>query len=159
MNYHIDPNDAKYQNAASQILARHNNNEAEANITSAVRDFFIVTGLAKAEEIVEETPPSDTSRRAVDLTALDTFVEMKRRVGTTGGNDPNPEYIGQLDDYLLQSQQSGRGRPDGDIDRREALAAALAPGPGRSRRATPTPLPWRRRTIGCRCLSGCGTGR
>ena len=28
MNYHIDPNDAKYQNAASQILARHNNNEA-----------------------------------------------------------------------------------------------------------------------------------
>ncbi len=109
MNYHIDPNDPKYQNAASQILARHNNNEAEANITSAVRDFFIVTGLAKAEEIVEETPPSDTSRRAVDLTALDTFVEMKRRVGTTGGNDPNPEYLQQLDDYLLQSQQSGRG--------------------------------------------------
>ncbi len=109
MNYHIDPNDAKYQNAASQILARHNNNEAEANITSAVRDFFIVTGLAKAGEIVEETPPSDTSRRAVDLTALDTFVEMKRRVGTTGGNDPNPEYLQQLDDYLLQSQQSGRG--------------------------------------------------
>ena len=109
MNYHIDPNDPKYQNAASQILARHNNNEAEANITSAVRDFLIVAGLAKAEEIVEETPPSDTSRRAVDLTALDTFVEMKRRVGTTGGNDPNPEYIGQLDDYLLQSQQSGRG--------------------------------------------------
>ena len=109
MNYHIDPNNPKYQNAASQILARHNNNEPEANITSAVRDFLIVTGLAKAEEIVEETPPSDTSRRAVDLTALDTFVEMKRRVGTTGGNDPNPEYIGQLDDYLLQSQQSGRG--------------------------------------------------
>ena len=109
MNYHIDPDDPKYQNAASQILARHNNNEAEANITSAVRDFLIVTGLAKAEEIVEETPPSDTSRRAVDLTALDTFVEMKRRVGTTGGNDPNPEYLQQLDDYLLQSQQSGRG--------------------------------------------------
>ena len=109
MNYHIDPNDPKYQNAAPQILARHNNNEAEANITSAVRDFLIVTGLAKAEEIVEETPPSDTSRRAVDLTALDTFVEMKRRVGTTGGNGPNPEYIGQLDDYLLQSQQSGQG--------------------------------------------------
>ena len=109
MNYHIDPNDPKYQNAASQILARHNNNEPEANITSAVRDFLIVTGLAKAEEIVEETPPSDTSRRAVDLTALDTFVEMKRRVGTTGGNDPNPVYVEQLDDYLLQSQQGGRG--------------------------------------------------
>ena len=106
---HIDPNDPQYPPLAKNILARHNNNEPEANITSAVRDFLILTGLATAEGIKEENPPSDTSRRAVDLTAHDTFVEMKRRVGTTGGNNPNPAYIEQLDDYLLQSQSLGKG--------------------------------------------------
>ena len=106
---HLDTNDPKFPLTAANILDRHNKGEAEANITSAVRDFLILTNLAKAGEITEENPPSDTSRRAVDLTAHDTFVEMKRRVGTTGGNSPNPEYIKQLDDYLLQSQTMGKG--------------------------------------------------
>ena len=35
--------------------------------------------------MVEENPPSDGSRRAVDLNALDTFIEFKRRIGTTPG--------------------------------------------------------------------------
>ncbi len=106
---HLDPKDPKYELAAANILARHDRGENEANITSAVRDFLILTNLAKTEEIKEENPPSDSSRRAVDLTALDTFVEMKRRVGTTGGNNPNPLYIEQLDDYLVQSQSVGKG--------------------------------------------------
>ena len=106
---HIDPSDPKYAISAGGILDRHNRNEPEANITSAVRDFLILTGLAQAEEISEEIPPSDASRSAVDLAALDTFIEMKRRVGTTGGNNPNPEYVQQLDDYLLQSQSQGKG--------------------------------------------------
>ncbi len=96
--------------AASAILRRHERYEAEANITSAVRDFLIATGLAQAEQIVEENPPSDASRRAVDLTALDTFVEMKRRIcGTNRGFDPNPEYVQQLDDYLAASERDGKG--------------------------------------------------
>ena len=57
---HLDPNDPKYPPSAANILARHNNNEPEANITSAVRDFLILTGLATAEGIKEENPPSDT---------------------------------------------------------------------------------------------------
>ena len=106
---HLDFNDPKYALAASNILDRHNHGEPEANITSAVRDFLVLTNLSQAEEIKEENPPSDSSRRAVDLTAHDTFVEMKRRVGTTGGNSPNPDYIQQLDDYLFQSQTMGKG--------------------------------------------------
>ena len=106
---HLDFNDPKYASAAAYILDRHNHNEPEANITSAVRDFLVLTNLSQAEEIKEENPPSDSSRRAVDLTAHDTFVEMKRRVGTTGGNSPNPDYIQQLDDYLFQSQTMGKG--------------------------------------------------
>ena len=106
---HFDPSNPKYKLAAANILARHELGENEANITSAVRDFLILTNLAKAEEIQEENPPSDSSRRAVDLTALDTFVELKRRIGTAGGNNPNPLYIDQLDDYLVQSQSMGKG--------------------------------------------------
>ena len=110
MPIHIDPNDSRYAGAAAEILRRHDSNEPEANITSAVRDFLILTGLARSEEITEENPPSpDGSRRAVDLTALDTFVEVKRRIGTTGSLDPNPMYVRQIDDYLDESARAGRG--------------------------------------------------
>ena len=110
MAQHIDISDPKYRDAAAQVLLRHDNFQPEANITSAVRDFLILTGLARSEEIVEENPPSDASRRAVDLTALDTFIEFKRRIGTAGGGEPDPENVRQLDDYLTQSAEQGRVR-------------------------------------------------
>ena len=110
MALHIDTNDPKYAAAAADILRRHNNAEPEANITSSVRDFLITTGLVKSNEIVEENQPALGSRRAVDLTALDTFIEFKRRIGTTGGFNPDPENVRQLDDYLAQSQAQGRVR-------------------------------------------------
>ena len=91
-------------------MRRHDNGEPEANITSAVRAFLIVTGLVRSDEIVEENPPAQGSRRAVDLAALDTFIEFKRRIGTAGGFNPNPEYVQQLDDYLEQSGEQGRMR-------------------------------------------------
>ena len=110
MSIQIDYNDARYAQAAVEILRRHENGEPEANITSAVRDFLILTGLVKADDIVEENPPAQGSRRAVDLAALDTFIEFKRRIGTAGGFNPNPEYVQQLDDYLEQSGEQGRMR-------------------------------------------------
>ena len=106
----IDYNDPQYAQSAAEILRRHENGEPEANITSAVRDFLIVMGLVMPDEIVEENPPEQGSRRAVDLAALDTFIEFKRRIGTAGGFNPNPEYVQQLDDYLEQSRwQTGPG--------------------------------------------------
>ena len=110
MAIHIETGDPKYRKAAAEILRRHDLGEPEANITSAVRDFLILTGLARSEEMVEENPPSDASRRAVDLTALDTFIEFKRRIGTASGGAPNPQYVEQLDDYLAQSASQGRVR-------------------------------------------------
>ena len=110
MAVHIDTNDPKYPTAAAEILRRHDNFEPEANVTSAVRDFLILTGLARSEEVIEENPPSEASRRAVDLTALDTFIEFKRRIGTARGGEPDPENVRQLDDYLLQSAARGRVR-------------------------------------------------
>ena len=106
---HLDTQDPRYREAAGEILRRHNSGEAEANITTAVRSFLTLTRLVDNREIVEENPPADGSRRAVDLTALDTFIEFKRRIGTTGGLTPNPDYIEQLDGYLRESQDAGKG--------------------------------------------------
>ena len=110
MRAHIDYDDSKHREAAAEILRRHNDFQAEANITSAVRKFLTGTGLAKSDEIVEENPPAEGSRQAVDLAALDTFMEFKRRIGSVGGMDPNPAYVRQLDDYLEQSSKTGRVR-------------------------------------------------
>ena len=93
--------------AAAEILRRHEEGGTEADITSAVRDFLIVTGLARADEMVEENPPSEGSRRAVDLTALDTFIEFKRRIGN--GINPNANFVDQLDDYLAASAVTRNG--------------------------------------------------
>ena len=87
---HLDIGNPEYGRAAERILGVHDNFGPEANVTSAVRDFLMVTGLARAEEMVEENPPSDGSRRAVDLTALDTFIEVKRRIGTAAGFGAEP---------------------------------------------------------------------
>ena len=105
----IDYDDPQHAERAAAILRRHDKSEPEANITSAVRDFLIGTGLAQASEIVEENPPSQGSRRAVDLTALDTFIEFKRRIGPTPGGDPYPEHVQQLDDYLAESEAGDKG--------------------------------------------------
>ena len=110
MATHIDIDDPRYRSAAEQILLRYDSLQPEANITNAVRDFLILTSLTRSEEMVEENPPSDASRRAVDLTTLDTFIEFKRRIGTTSGGAPNPQYVEQLDDYLAQSEKQGRVR-------------------------------------------------
>ncbi len=101
-------NTAQFSNLAADILRRHDNREPEANITSAVRDFLINSGLVRAEDVQEENPPSQSSRQAVDLRALDTFIEFKRRIGPSGIT-PNPDYVQQLDDYLAQSATEGRG--------------------------------------------------
>ena len=111
MVVHLDVNDERYPDAAERILQRHDLNEPEANITSTIRDFLILTNLAESEEIVEERAPALGAREAVDLTALDTFVEIKRRIGTTGGFEPDPTNVDQLDGYLEQSEkESGRYR-------------------------------------------------
>ncbi len=105
----IDYNDPKYQTAAAAILQRRGNNESEANITSAVRDFLLSTRLVAPDEIAEEVSPSDRSVSRVDLTALDTFIEVKKRIGTTDSFNPNENYVRQLDEYLVESMAHGQG--------------------------------------------------
>ena len=107
MTAQINFDDPRYAASAAEILRRHSEGAAEANITSAVRDFLILTGLVESHEVVEEAPPAEGSGSAVDLTTLNTFIEFKRRIGSARGFDPNPEYVEQLDDYLAQSEAVG----------------------------------------------------
>ncbi len=107
MTAQIDFDDPRFEIAAGEILRRHNAGEPEANITSAVRDFLVLTRLAESHEIVEEAPPAAGSGSAVDLTTLNTFIEFKRRVSATRAFEPRPDYVLQLDDYLGQSEASG----------------------------------------------------
>ena len=96
--------------AANQILQRYRRNEAEANITTAIRDFIVSANLAKPDEMQEEVHPSDASRKLVDLRTAGTLIEVKRRIA--GGNDspvPDPDHVSQLDKYLVESQDAGSG--------------------------------------------------
>ena len=108
MTTHLDLDDPRYAEAAAAILRRHDLYEAEANITSAVRDFLLVTGLVSGDDIHEEVQPAEGSREAVDLTVLRTFIEVKRRIGTGRGAAPDPQHIRQLDAYLAQAEADGR---------------------------------------------------
>ena len=119
---------------ASEMLRRYDNGEVEANITSAVRDFLIQTGLARREEIVEENPPSDGSRRAVDLTALDTFIEVKRGVRTGRQRQFDDGYVRQIDDYLRQSAEQGRPRMGILTDGKHWLSRWANAGPPQDKR-------------------------
>ena len=91
-----------------KCLRRHDRAEPEVNITKAVWSFLTLTGLVKENEIIAEQAPARGSQSAVDLTALDTFIEVKRRLGTAGGFNPNPDHVAQLDDYLAQSERDGK---------------------------------------------------
>ena len=104
----IDYNDPLGRDAAADMLRRHDDFDTEAAISSAIRYFLTQTGLAKSGEIYEENPPSEGSRQAVDLRALDTFIEVKRRIGN--GAVPNDDNVRQIDDYLRQSEAQGRVR-------------------------------------------------
>lgn len=96
--------------AAAQILRRWQRYEAEANITSAVRDFLVSVDLAKPGDMEEETHPSDASRNLVDLRTAGTLIEVKRRIaGGSNSSTPNAEYVAQLDNYLVESQDAGNG--------------------------------------------------
>ena len=110
MPVHIDYNDPQYAESAAEILRRHDNAGPEANITSAVRDFLIATGLAGPSEIVEENPPAQGSRRAVDLTALDTFIEFKRRIGSTGDSTPTLSTSNSSTTTFRSPKKQGRLR-------------------------------------------------
>ena len=106
----LSSDDAGAKDAAAELLRRHAELQHEDNIRGAIRDFLVATRLARADEIVYEEHPALGSRKAVDLTALDTFIECKNRIGLDRGFRPDPKNVEQLDNYLTLSESNGRSR-------------------------------------------------
>ena len=106
----LSPDDSAPHAAAANILRRHETGGNEDNIRDAIRDFLATTGLARKEDMDVEVSPATDSGRAVDLTALDTFVECKRRLRAGGGLPPHDNYVEQIDNYLAESLRDGRNR-------------------------------------------------
>ena len=95
-----------------KLLERHNNGDSESDIRMAFRDFLLQTDVASDEsEISTETRPAPDSRLKVDLYIRNTYVEFKRDLITAGAIDP--EYIGQLDGYILENALAGNGIQNG----------------------------------------------
>ena len=92
---------------AAEILRRHGELQTEANITSMIREFLVRTGLVDSSDIREEVAPAEGSSNSVDLAALDTLIEVKRRIGN--GIVPDPAHIGQLDGYLKSAMDVSKG--------------------------------------------------
>ena len=103
----IRHDDAQCREIAAELLRRHGELQAEANITSGIREFLVQTGLVESSEIREEISPAEGSGSAVDLAALDTFIEVKRRIGN--GIVPDVAHVGQLDDYLEAAMEASKG--------------------------------------------------
>ena len=99
--------DVGCRGVAVELLRRHDGFGAEAEITSQVRDFLVVTGLVESGDIREEVAPAAGSGNLVDLAALDTLIEVKRRIGD--GMVPDVGHVEQLDGYLRAAMDANRG--------------------------------------------------
>lgn len=98
---------AECRGVAAELLRRHGEMEAEANITSQVRAFLVRTGLVDSSDIREEISPAEGSSSSVDLAALDTLIEVKRRIGN--GVVPDAAHVAQLDGYLTAAMDASKG--------------------------------------------------
>ncbi len=98
---------AECRAVAAELLRRHDDLQAEANITSQIREFLVRTGLVESRDIREEISPAEGSGNSVDLAALDTLIEVKRRIGN--GIVPDVAHVAQLDGYLTAAMDASKG--------------------------------------------------
>ena len=103
----VSYDNAECKAVAVEFLRRHGELEAEANITSQIREFLVRTGLVVSGDIREEVAPAEGSSNSVDLAALDTLIEVKRRIGN--GVVPDGAHVAQLDGYLTAAMEANKG--------------------------------------------------
>ena len=103
----IRHDDPECREIAAELLRRHDDLQAEANITSQIREFLVRTGLVESSDIREEIAPAEGSSNSVDLAALDTLIEVKTRIGN--GIVPHGRHVGQLDSYLKAAMDASKG--------------------------------------------------
>ena len=92
---------------AEAVLYRHNAGHSETDIRSAAWHFFTRSGLVSPGEITQEESPTQAAAGRVDLVARGAFFEFKRNLYS--GSVIDPQHIKQLDNYLLDALNAGRG--------------------------------------------------
>ncbi len=102
----LEPVDV-YAELAEAALYRHNAGHSETDIRSAAWNFFTQSGLVSPGEITQEESPTQAAAGRVDLVARDAFFEFKRNLYS--GSVIDPQHIKQLDNYLLDALNAGRG--------------------------------------------------
>ena len=105
----MNPEDStKCLAAAEQLLWRYKESEKEDNTKAAVRDFLIVTGLARPSDIKGERAPSEETQTQADLAIphKHVYIETKLRIGTgINASSPHPNHIGQIDGYVREARE------------------------------------------------------
>ena len=76
-------------------------NVHEANIRDAICDFLVETGLAARDDLWRE-------ENRIDIQSESLVIEVKRRIGSTGRLEPDPDNIKQLDGYLREAREAGK---------------------------------------------------
>ena len=102
-----DPGVDDYTVLFAEVLRRHDQGYSETDIRSAVRDFILGAELARPPEVNQEESPTDGAAGRVDMVVRETFIEFKRNLYS--GHVVNPGYIKQLDGYLAEAIDKGRG--------------------------------------------------
>ena len=101
---HLDLSDPQLREAGAEILARYNRDEHEHNTGVAIRDFITATGLAQSGDIQMEAASGNEGRVDLSIDNHRLYIEVKTRVGTaSGGAEPNPKNLEQIDGYLASS--------------------------------------------------------
>ena len=108
MTAQINVDDPQYAASAAEILRRHERRcGLRPTSLAPCATFSSSPGWPKVTRSSRKLHLPKGPDSAVDLSALNTFIEFKRRIGSARGFDPNPEYVEQLDDYLAQSEATG----------------------------------------------------
>ena len=99
----FDPDGEEFRKAVQLIIDRHAEHAPAADITAAISNFLVSTGLAAEEDLRRE-------KDRIDLQSAQLIIETKRRIGTKPGFYPKREYVRQLDNYMLESAKEGKPR-------------------------------------------------
>ena len=89
--------------AAAQRLLDRRYGGSEADISRAICDFLVETGLVSRDDLWQE-------ENRIDIQSESLVIEVKRHTGPDGSTTPDPRWVEQLDGYLGEARE--RGEPD-----------------------------------------------
>ena len=104
-------NEQDEQEAFGLVVERQRNGASENDIRTAFQRFVETAGIAALSDMTTEMPPGIGSAGRMDLYVHNTCIEFKRDILRAGAI--SPDYVAQLDGYLMQLVRAGTGVQNG----------------------------------------------